>query len=62
MTCYGSFVAKSGLPSIGVGSEVGDRWAPWLDSWYLSNEVKLELCSHADTPRTKKLVAKAELC
>lgn len=30
MTCYGSFVAKSDLPSVGVGSEVGDRWALWL--------------------------------
>ena len=37
---------------------VGDRWAPGLDSWCLSSGVKLKLCSHPDTPRTK-LVAEA---
>ena len=40
--------------------EVGDRWAPGLDSWCLSSGVKLNLCSHPDTLRTK-LVAEAEL-
>ena len=34
-------------------TEVGDRWAPGLDSWCLSSGVKLKLCSHPDTPRTK---------
>ena len=33
--------------------EVGDRWAPGLDSWCLPSGVKLKLCSHLDTPRTK---------
>ena len=33
--------------------EVGDRWAPGLDSWYSSSGIKLKLCSHLDTPRTK---------
>ena len=42
-------------------SEVGDRWAPKLDSWYLSRRVKFKLCSHPDTPRMK-LVTKADLC
>ena len=41
-------------------TEVGDRWAPGLDSWCLSSGVRLKLCSHPDTPRTK-LVAEAEL-
>ena len=41
--------------------EVGDTWGPGLDSWGLSSGVKLKLCSHPDTPRTK-LVAEAELC
>ena len=34
---------------------------PGLDTWSLSSGVKLKLCSHPDTPRTK-LVAEAELC
>ena len=42
-------------------TEVGNRCAPGLDSWYLSSGVKLKLCSHPDTPRTK-LVVEAELC
>ena len=42
-------------------TEVGDRWAPGLDSWCLSSGVKLKLCSHPGTPKTK-LVAEAELC
>lgn len=25
-------------------NKVGDRWAPRLDSWYLSNGVKLKFC------------------
>ena len=41
--------------------EVGDRWAPGLDSGCLSSGAKLKLCSHPDTPRTK-VVAEAELC
>ena len=41
--------------------EVRDRCAPGLDSWCSSSGVKLKLCSHPDTPRTK-LVAKIELC
>ena len=40
---------------------VGDRWAPGLDSWYLSSGIKFKLCSHPDTPRTE-LMAEAELC
>ena len=42
-------------------TEVGNRCAPGLDSWYLTSGVKLKLCSHPDTPRTK-LVAEAKLC
>ena len=42
-------------------TEVGNRCAPGLDSWYLSSGVKVKLCSHPDTPRTK-LVVEAELC
>ena len=42
-------------------TEVGDRWAPGMDSWCLSNGLKLKLCSQPDTPKTK-LVAEAELC
>ena len=41
--------------------EVGDRLALGLDSWYLSSGVKVKLCSHPDSARTK-LVAEAELC
>ena len=41
-------------------TEVGDRWALGLDSWCLSSGVKVKLCSHPDTARTK-LVAGAEL-
>ena len=41
-------------------TEVENRRAPRLDSWYLSSGVKLKLCSHSDSPRTK-LVAEAEL-
>ena len=41
-------------------TEVGDRWALRLDSWCLSSGVKVKLCSHPDTARTK-LVAGAEL-
>ena len=42
-------------------TEVENRCAPRLDSWYLSSGVKLKLCSHSDSPRTKS-VAEAELC
>ena len=35
--------------------------APGLDSWCLSSGLKLKLCFHPDTPRTK-LVAETELC
>ena len=40
---------------------VASRWAPGLDSRCWSNRVKLELCSHLNTARTK-LVARAEFC
>jgi len=39
---------------------VRDRWASGLDLWGSSNGIKLKLCSHPDTLRTK-LVAQAEL-
>ena len=35
--------------------------APGLDNWCLSSGLKLKLCFHPDTPRTK-LVAETELC
>ena len=34
-------------------TEVGNRCAPGLDSWYLTSGVKLKLYSHLDTPGTK---------
>ena len=57
---------RSSIPHTGFQkalsiTEVGDRWAPGLDSWCLSSGVKFKLCSHPDTPRTK-LMAEAEFC
>ena len=51
---------KEGRWSPDGETEVGDRWASGLDSWCLSNSVRLQLCSPPDTPRTK-LEAEAEL-